>query len=89
MENKVAHLNCSICSAQWSTAITGLLLLLLAAARYCLLIVFLALGVALSEPIDVYSEWIDACEAANQKDKEQGGGQDEDGGGNRESDEEF
>lgn len=48
---------------------------------------------ALSEPIDVYSEWIDACEAANQKDKEQGGGQDDDDeygeAGNRESDDEF
>lgn len=54
-ENNIAHLNCSICAVQWSTAIT-----------------------ALSEPVDVYSEWIDACQAANENaDKEFAGREDE------------
>lgn len=40
----------------------------------------------LSEPIDVYSEWIDACQAANEKEKEGG---DEHGVESDEEEDEF
>ncbi|KAH7544078.1 hypothetical protein JRO89_XS15G0101400 [Xanthoceras sorbifolium] len=54
MKNLIGEAVCSICQESFSTTITG----------FGYTICYFGL-LALTEPIDIYSEWIDECERVN------------------------
>ncbi|CAN1229609.1 Transcription elongation factor 1 homolog [Linum grandiflorum] len=54
MKNLIGEASCGICQESFSTTITGI-----CSSPVC---------AALTEPIDVYSEWIDECERVNNPD---------------------
>ncbi|XP_073030292.1 transcription elongation factor 1 homolog isoform X1 [Primulina eburnea] len=61
MKNLIGEASCQICQESFSTTVTGLQPLY---PRFELTLCF-ELFAALTEPIDIYSEWIDECERVN------------------------
>lgn len=74
MKNLIGEASCQICQESFSTTIDGMFyMFILLNTLFSILKILqqsswscaLSLYAALTEPIDVYSEWIDECERVN------------------------